>query len=260
MLACRVGQEEFACKRLPLFSSLDDLERYEQLLKRYLAELRSRGVRLLETRIERIGTDDFAGAAYCVQPLIKQDAVLSRYLASCPQTEAEALLDQVLESVKSVVSDRVGLDADVSNWCLQHGRLTLIDVTTPMLRDENLKEELQYEMFLTSLPWAARSALKRVGVEAFIGKFYSRRGILLDMLCGLYREGIERHVPYFMARANEVVSESFSLAEVRRYSILNETLWSAGRKLQQLERLWRVRIRRETYPFLLRPSKRVAAK
>jgi hypothetical protein len=260
VLACVINNKRFACKRLPAFPSQADLSHYAGLLSRYVAELRSRGVATLETRLQPVSTEDSAWIAYCVQPAIDECALLHRYLARCPRSEAEQLLDRLLKIVLSVVCDRVGFDADVSNWCLHNGQLTLIDVTTPLLRDENMNDELRVDIFLASLPWIVRGALNQVGVHPLIGKFYTPRGVLLDMLCGLYREGIPQHVPYFMARANEVVARPFSLRELRRYCLVNETIWSGKRKLQQLERLWRVRMLRKTYPFLLPPEKAFAGR
>lgn len=254
VLACEVETTNFACKRLPLFPSRDDFSQYSDLWARYVSELQARGVSTLETRFELVSIEDAGCIVYCIQPAIDEPALLPRYLAKCPQSEAEQLLDRLLQIVLSVTCDRIGLDADVSNWCLQNDQLTLIDLTTPLLRDDNLNQELKLDMFLTSLPWMVRGALKRIGPYSFIGKFYTPRGILLDMLCGLCREGIEQHVPYFMARANEVVARPFSLRELRRYGVLNETIWNGKRKLQQLERLWRVRVLGKTYQFLLPPK------
>lgn len=254
VLACEADGKKFACKRLPVFPSQADLSHYSDLLARYVAELRSRGVSTIETHLQPVTLEESGCVAYCVQPALDESALLHRHLARCPQSEAEQLLDRLLQIVLSVVSDRVGFDADVSNWCLQNGQLMLIDVTTPLLRDENMNPELNVDMFLASLPRMVRSPLKRIGVDSLVGKFYTPRGILLDMLCGLYREGIEQHLPYFMARANEVVAPSFSLRELRRYGLLNETIWNGKRKLQQLERFWRVRVLGRTYPFLLPPK------
>jgi hypothetical protein len=254
VLACEVAEKRFACKRLPVFPTRDDFNHYGDLLARYVAELHSRGVSTLETHLELATDHDSGCIAYCIQPAIDEPALLHHHLAKCPQPEAQQLLDRLLQIVLTVVSERVGFDADVSNWCLQNDQLTLIDVTTPLLRDENMSHELNVDVFLSSLPWMVRGPLKQIGVDALVGKFYTRRGILLDMLCGLYREGIEQHVPYFMARANEVVDQPFSLRELRRYSLINEAIWNGGRKLQQLERLWRVRVLGKTYPVLLPPK------
>jgi hypothetical protein len=254
VLACEVDGQRFACKRLPVFPSRANLSHYSDLLERYIAELRLRGVSTIETHLQPVTIEESGCVAYCIQPAIDESSLLHRHLAKCPHSEAEQLLDRLLEIVLSVVSDRVGFDADVSNWCLQNSQLTLIDVTTPLLRDENMNQELPVDMFLASLPWIVRGVLRQIGVDALVGKFHTPRGILLDMLCGLYREGIEQHVPYFMARANEVADPSFSLRELRRYGLLNETIWNGKRKLQQLERLWRVRVLGKTYPFLLPPK------
>ena len=71
---------EFAVKRLPPFRDVAQLDRYRDLLERYMAALRGRGVRVVSTELRATGERRRSPRAYLVQPLVPRDRHLNALL------------------------------------------------------------------------------------------------------------------------------------------------------------------------------------
>lgn len=240
VLACDTPVGRVACKRLPPFPSAAALGAYLDVIVRYVQTLRERGVPVLETRVVTLGS-----VAYCVQPLVESRQLLKNALTG-------ERIGRLLDIVAAAVTDHVGLDADITNWCVIDDELVFLDVTTPMLRDAELRSEADYGPFLPSLPVLVRWFVSADTAASMLDKFYMPRAIVLDVLSGLIRHRAG-HVSFLLDLASQRVSPRITSGELRRYCVMNECIWALFRRMQRLQHWWTVSVRRRSYPFLLPP-------
>ncbi len=241
----------YACKRLPPFRDGAQLDAYRALLRDYLDALRTAGIAVLPSEVVALAGDG-RPVAYLVQRVIDGDRLAPRYLARCDDVDAADVLDRVIDHVVAAVGPAIGLDAQLSNWFVEpDGRLTYLDVTTPLLRDDGGRERLDADLFLASLPWALRGTVRRFMLRGILATYYDPRTVLLDAAANLHKERLTRLLPRFLGEINTRISPSIDEDEVARYYRNDARTWALLQRLRRLDRGWQLHVRRRGYPFLL---------
>jgi hypothetical protein len=251
VLGVRSGGQDLACKRLPLFHDSSKWHVYEECFAEYLLTLESNGVRPVASRLQSVNQPDAALAAWCIQPRLPSAGLLSKHFHSCTPAEAGRLFNAVLDRVVACVGPTVGLDAQLSNWILDGDELYYLDVTTPMLRTESGAERMPLAVFLASLPWALRPAVRRFMLRDILNKYYEPRDAVMDLLGNLYKEKLAHLLPEFAERASARVSPRITPDEAKRYYDADASSWALLQRLRHADRWWQTRVRHRTYPFLL---------
>jgi hypothetical protein len=241
----------WACKRLPVFSSAARFDAYRAVFDDYLEALTGRGVTVVDSRLEPVGTTDGQVVAYCVQPMLDSDTLAPALLARADPAEGRRLLDTIIGCLADVVDPQLGIDGQLSNWAVDGSGVVYFDITTPLLRDEQGRERLDTELFLASLPAALRLAVRRFLLDGIFAPYYSPRRAALDLLGNLHKEGLGEWVAPGVELANERLDAGFTVSEVQRYYRRDARLWSMLQQLRRLDRQWQRHVRRRPYPFLL---------
>lgn len=240
----------WACKRLPPFPSVDRAVDYANTLGRYLRLLDERGIRVLDTEVRRVELTDGAVAVYCVQPVLPVGSIATDVLRADPD-RAVAVLGDIVDHVFAVTDERVGFDAQLSNWAATDGPLVYVDVTTPLLRRADGTEELDTDLFLASFPWLLRGPVKRFVIPDVIERYHQPRTVVLDLAANLVKERLEQHIPTVLAAVGDRVDPPLGADEVRVDYRSDARTWAALQAMRRADRSWQRRIRRRPYPFLL---------
>ena len=240
-----------AYKRLPLFDRRERVDAYARVFERYLARLAERGVTPIASELHVLERADGRLAVYCVQPVSDAARIGPAALAAADDAGAAALFAAVLDRVCGAVGAGLGLDAQLSNWVAGDGGLGYLDVTTPLLRDDRGVEQLDTDLFLSSLPWAMRGVVRRFMLRGILAKYYDPRGAIVDLLGNLFKERLDRHLPAFLELANERFDRPISHDEVRGYYRGDARVWAGLQVLRRIDRAWQRGVRRRPYPFLL---------
>lgn len=235
-----------AAKRLPAMSEVE-LDTYRAVFERYLAALVAAGVRPVASELRSVGGDP--STPYCVQPLM--GSLLVDVLVGADEATGRSLVDRLVETVAGAVTERLGLDGQVSNWAVDGGDLHYLDVTTPLLRDESGRELLDMGLFIASLPWALRGVVRRFLLVEILSHYYDPRAVLLDTAGNLYKERLDHLVPAFIEASNAVVDPPLTVDEARRYYRGDAAMWALLQRLRRVDRWWQRQVRRRRYPFLL---------
>ncbi len=241
----------YACKRLPPFRHASGFERYRRVYQDYADHLAAAGIRLAPTELHALPA---AGGltAYAIQPIYPPERVAPAYLRSCDAPSGRALADELTDAVVRVAGPRVGFDAQLANWVVDDdGGLRYIDLTTPLLRDERGREQLDVGVFVRSLPWAVRSLAQVVVPRLVLHHFYRPRGILLDVTANLHKERLAQWIPIFVAAAHRRLDRPITSRQVDLYYRGVSLMWEAVQQMRRLDRAWQLRVRRRPYRFLL---------
>lgn len=240
----------WACKRLPPFPGAAAAERYASTIERYLGELAGRGIDVVDTTVRSVAGDPGRTVLYCVQPILPPDVLGVAVARRDPELGGE-LLERIVDVVLGSVDERFGLDAQLSNWALVDGRPVYLDVTTPLLRDGAGVTELDTDVFLASLPWLLRPAVRRFVVPGIIARYHDPRVVVLDVAANLLRERLGHLVPVVVDAADGRVVPTLDDGEIRRDRHLDMVTWGALQAVRRADRTWQRRVRRRPYPFLL---------
>ena len=240
----------WACKRLPPFTDSEAAERYAATIERYLDALTGRGIDVVHTTVRSVAGDAGRTVLYCVQPILPPD-VLGVEVARRDPELGGGLLERIVDVVLGSVDERFGLDAQLSNWALVDDRPVYLDVTTPLLRDSEGATELDTDVFLASLPWLLRPAVRRFVVPGIIARYHDPRVVVLDVAANLLRERLGHLVPVVVDAADGRVVPTLDDGEIRRDRHLDMVTWGALQAVRRADRTWQRRVRRRPYPFLL---------
>lgn len=240
----------WACKRLPPFPSLNGATDYAATLGRYLDLLGERGVRVVDTEVRRVALGHGAVAVYCVQPVLPVGSIATDVVRGDPD-RAAAVLGEIVDHIFAVTDERVGFDAQLSNWAATEGQLVYLDVTTPLVRRPDGSEELDTDLFLASFPWLLRAPVKRFVLPDVIARYHRPRTVVLDLAANLVKERLEQHIPTVLAAVGDRVDPPLSEDEVRADYRSDARTWAALQAMRRADRAWQRRVRRRPYPLLL---------
>jgi hypothetical protein len=257
VLAWPQDDPRFACKRLPVFVDRAQFERYRRTLDDYLESLRTAGVRPVASTLRPVEHEDGTVAGYAVQPMLPSRTLGPNVLAQADPVRGHQLVADVVSTAAAAVSPRLGLDAQLSNWAWDEGRLTYLDITTPMLWSADGRPLLDIDLLVRPIPWLLRGGIKRFLAPRILDGYRNLRGVCFDLCGNLLKEGLERWLPAFLEQVNRHLEPPMSVAEVHDYYRSDARLWSLLLRLRRLDRAWQRRVRRRAYPFLLpRETKR----
>jgi hypothetical protein len=237
-------------KRLPRFPDRAAFDRYRDLIDRYAETLRGGGIDVVPT--ELLGIDEPAGTVvgYGVQAILPAETLGPRVLAAADPAEGHPLVDAVCGLIAANVSDRVGIDAQLSNWAWIDGAPRYFDVTTPLLNDAAGHAQLDAELLLAAYPAVSRPALRRFVVPTVIARYHDRRSVLRDVAANLIKERLEQWIDPLVAASAPFLDEPLDRDEIRRDYRSDARMWEAVQRVRRLDRGW-YRLRRRTYPFLI---------
>ncbi len=243
-------EPRWACKRLPPFPSDAAADHYAATLSTYLEELDRRGVRVVPTEVHRVPLDDGRLAVYCVQEVLPTEAMAVDIVRQ-GGAAAETLLAAIVDTALAVVDDRVGLDAQLSNWAMVDGQLVYFDVTTPLLRRADGGEMLDTAIFLASLPWLLRAPVRRFVLPGILERYHQPRTVVLDLAANLIKEQLDDQIGVVLAAAGDRLHPPLTEDEVRSDYRSDARTWALLQSVRRADRVWQQRVRRRPYPFLL---------
>ena len=245
------GDGRFACKRLPPFRSRERLDAYRATLDDYLVALGAAGVRVVETEMRAVERHDGSVAGYVVQPMLPADQLATAILRPADPEAGHPLIEAVASAVAATVGPRLGLDAQLANWTWGGDELTYFDVSTPLIWSPEGDSRLDLDLLAGRFPAVLRWPLRRFVAPGILDTYRDLRKVYLDLAANLVKERLEGWLPLFLDRFNARLDEPLTEDEVRRYYRSDARLWAALLRIRRLDRAWRRRVRRRTYPFLL---------
>lgn len=252
VLALHTSHGSFALKRLPPMASAAAADTFAELFDDYLSALSACGIEPVPSRLEAIedaGDEHFV--LYCIQTMLPAASLGPTVFAASDAAGRRNLTARIVDAVVGCVDASVGLDGQLSNWAFDSGRLRYLDVTTPLLRDDENRDRLDVDVFLASLPWVMRGVVRRFMLRGIIDRYHDARSVLLDFVANLFKEGFADEIPGQLELVNAQVEPAIDLAEVRAYYKRDARTWMLLQRLRRLDRGWQRHIRRRPYPFLL---------
>ncbi|MCP4962302.1 MAG: hypothetical protein GY925_23910, partial [Actinomycetia bacterium] len=148
-LAWPVDEPRFACKRTPPFTPAQ-FNQYQALVDDYVGTLREAGIGVIDTNVRSVESGDRL-IGYLVQPLLAKESLGNNVLAASDPDPDHPFLAALGQAI-ATVSDKLSIDAQVTNWSWDDTELTLLDVGTPFMWNDDGTSRIDMKPFLPMIP------------------------------------------------------------------------------------------------------------
>lgn len=248
-----------ACKRFPVFRDPAAADAHVQLIRRYIDALTAKGVRVVESDFASVTLDNGRLVLYLLQPILNASRIGPEYFRSLEAEEAVARFGEILTLLKSVVSDRLAPDGQLSNWAFLDEGLTYLDVSTPFMRGEDGRELCDWETLSQSVLNGLLRPLRSYyfsKIPETVAFYYSLRGQALDFLGNLRKEALDHLIEPFLPVANRTLEldPPITFDDVKQYYNGNADFYAILMALFRANRFFHRRVLRRTYPNFIPPA------
>jgi hypothetical protein len=241
------------CKRLPPFASVEVAAAYSAVVERYVAELRRRGVRVVDTEVKWLERADGRIIAFHVQPVLAPETLGLEVLRRATPSAAHPLLRSVVDTVADATGDGIGIDAQISNWSWMDGEPWQLDLSTPFMMNDAGEPAFDMAPFLAALPAPIRPAVRGEMVK-LIHRWLTPRGSLMDLAANVIKANLDGWIDPVLECINERVDEPVTHGEALRIYKADRRVFPVILQLQRSNRFWQERVRRRPYEFLVPES------
>jgi len=270
--------EELAFKRMPMFRSVGEIERFRTHYDDAIRVLQDDiGIHVVPgTLVPVINPQASYQSLYIIQRKMPKDSIGNRIIHLLPSPEINRLLMAVLEETKKVFDFNrqnkgkveVGFDGQISNWAVvgfdpEKGKLddkimlAYFDTSSPLLR-RNGKEQLDPELFLRSAPSFMVWIIRLLFLQDVLTRYYDFRKVLIDLIANFYKEQRPDLIPELINTVNVFLEEKcqsheiepISIKEVEDYYKEDKLIWNVYLSFRKIDRFLYRLIGRE-YPYLL---------
>lgn len=215
-----------AYKRMPMFKTEREVERYAAVYREYL--------QVLETEIKLrtvpgslvwvAGADKERAVAYIVQEKLPPGSIGNQLIQRLSNADIQRLVLAVLREIVKVFtfnqthkgSLEIAIDGQISNWAVvnldtgssrlpEQIQLTYFDTSTPLLTKGG-KEQLDPELFLRSAPSFLVWILRLLFLEDIMRRYYDLHKVCVDLIANFYKEQRPEQIPALVAAVNEYLT------------------------------------------------------
>lgn len=258
------GMPGLAFKRMPLFSSRAEAEKYVVSYNEYCAALTTAGIDLppSETIILEQGR---LAILYIVQPILQVHHFGHKLLHTMPDEKITSLLRQIAGAINKVWAFNrnhqpdleIAIDGQLSNWVWveESGdhKLFFIDTSTPLMRKDGV-EQLDPELFLKSAPSFLRWLIRWLFLDEVMTHYYDPVKVFIDLAANLYKEQRPEFVQESLKIMNEFLpetSDKITKEMVSKYYRGDKMTWSLFLALRRIDRWIKVSILGKSYVYIL---------
>ncbi len=260
------GLREWAFKRLPLFDSQAEVERYTAVFVEYNRLLEDAiGIRLPAHDYVVVTSARERPVFYIVQQKLPAESIGNRILQRATRDEMRTVLRRVLREARKVWDFnreqnrwQVAIDGQISNWVFVGDDVLYVDTSTPLFRVNGV-EQLDTELFLRSAPAFLVWILRLLFLKEVVNRYYDFHRVAVDLVANLYKEQRADLIPdairvvndFFAGEARDLTLPPLTEKEVRDYYREDALIWSLYLALRKIDRFLRTRILRGEYPYIL---------
>lgn len=247
-----VDEPRWVCKRTPPFT-LAQFQAYESLVTEYLDRVEASGLSVADTAIVPLDRGDRV-VAYLVQSKLDSSTLGHEVLGSAQPDPDHPLLVALTEAL-DVVTPTLSIDAQVANFGWDGSSLTLVDVGTPFLWDDEGALRFDMAPFVRMLPaptrWLAQRELTKL-----VSRWNDPRRVGIDVVANLYRVGLPQWVDAAIVALNRRFdgTSAITVEEARALYDEDVKIWPRLKKVQAAERWWQTTVRRNPYDWFIYSS------
>lgn len=270
------GHGDLAYKRMPIFETMDEAEKYRSVYNEYNDLLSKIGITIPPYDSVIIENDDGQIVMFGVQKILDPASIAHKIIHSITDDEILLMVRLVLREIKKTFdfnkkNDKLNivLDAQISNWAVvdfdpkkpkitEKSEFFFIDTTTPLFRKDDV-EQLDPELILRAAPSFLIWIVRLLFVEDVISRYYDFHLSTIDLIANFYKEQRADLIPalielandFFETEAKDLGIEPITMKKVNSYYREDVLIWRLWLFFRKVDRFIRTKITRSGYPFIL---------
>jgi len=271
------GLRDLAFKRLPIFYTMEEMEKYQAIYEEYNRLLEEEiGLRLPPHGYAAFCTDAGCPIFYIIQKQLPYPSIGHHALHLLPPEAVLVLVRRALQELRKVWDfnrrqDRlqVAIDGQISNWSIEgfdadnprmdeEASLFYMDTSTPLFRIQGV-EQLDPELFLRSAPPFLVWIMRLLFLPDVMNRYYDFHQVVVDLVANFYKEQRPDLIPdlvrvvndFFTREAAELGVKPIEEKEVRSYYREDALIWSLYLSMRKVDRFLRTRLLHREYPYIL---------
>ena len=266
-----------AFKRLPIFETLEEMEKYLAAYKEYNRLLEEDiGIRPPANGYVAFVSNTGRPILYIVQKMLPSSWLAHKALHTLPAEATPLLARRILRELRKVWDFnrqqnrlQVAIDGQLSNWAIENFDpagstlaeqvpLLYLDTSTPLFRVQG-DEQLNPELFLRNAPSFLAWLIRLLFLKDVMNRYYDFHLVAVDLLANVYKEQKAALIPglvratneFFAGEAAELGIKPVEEKEVQSYYQEDAFIWSFYLSARRLDRFIRSRLLRREYPYIL---------
>lgn len=256
------NNNEFAAKRMPLFSSEAEANTYVSNYNNYCSRLREAGLSVPQDETILVQGRSGGLVLYILQKQLPPHRFCHRLLL----TEGQDTMSEVGASIISDIEKvwayneshqpdiKLAIDGQLSNWVyLETGDLCFVDTSTPLMQEQGT-ERLDPELLLQSAPSFLRWLIRWLFLEDVMSRYYDRRLVYTDLIANLFKEQRPDLVEEWIHQINAAVDSKMKpldKMEINKYYKEDKRIWVLFLALRRLDRFIKLKLLGQRYDFVL---------
>jgi hypothetical protein len=266
-----------ACKRLPIFHTQDEVEKYEKLYTAYNITLAVE----IDIRVPPYGfswfSDEQGGiTAFVIQQKLQPDSIGNRAIHRLDINNIRALFLRILRQLNRLweynrdnPDKALGIDGQISNWSIHNfddskleigpdTGLVYFDTSTPLMKSAGV-EQLNPELFLRSAPSFLVWLIRWLFLKDVMTRYYDARLVTIDLIANFYKEQRPELIPMLVEAANQFYAgegrglemKPLTEKEVSSYYREDRIIWTLFLAFRRFDRRLHKYILRRPYRYIL---------
>jgi hypothetical protein len=271
------GMEGLAFKRMSIFESQEELEKYIHAYQDYNHLLEQEiEIRLPPHGHAIVRNPSSQPIFYIIQHKIDPKAIGNNAIHILNREGVGILFERVLGELFKLWSFnsrqaeyQVSLDGQISNWVIdefdadtqkfdEYASLSYVDTSTPVYTHEGV-EQFDPELVIRTTPRLLAMIIRQFFLEDVMTRYYDPRKVTIDILANFYKEGRPDLIPELVGKANSFFAnggnefgvEEINEKEIRDYYREDALIWSFLSSARRIDRFLYLKILRREYPYIL---------
>jgi hypothetical protein len=259
------GHDQYAFKRMPLFSDQQSAQNYIQLYQEYCQRLTAAGLNLPASDTVVVAIRNRPVVVYIAQEHLPSEFFGHNLIQSPDIEKCLSVIEMVAMEISKVwrfnVSHRPGLelaiDGQISNWVHMGGEndgsMVYIDTSTPLMKKEGV-EQMDPEPLLKSTPGFLRWIIRWLFLDDVMNRYYDSRQIYIDIAANLHKEQRPDLIPAAIDVLNQYLtdkSKPLTVQEIEKYYREDKLLWTLFLAFRKVDRWLATKLLRRRYEFIL---------
>jgi hypothetical protein len=275
-LSCE-GMEGLAFKRMSIFESQEELEKYIHAYQDYN--------HLLEQEIEIklpphghaiVSNPSGRSIFYIIQRKLSPHSIGNNAIHLLNREGVGILFERILGELLKLwffnsrqTEYQVSLDGQISNWVIdefdpdspeldENTPLSYVDTSTPLYTHRGV-EQFDPELVIRTTPRLLAMIIRQFFLEDVMTRYYDPRKVTIDILANFHKEGRPDLIPELVRKANiffsnggkELGVEEINEQEIRDYYREDAFIWSFLASARRFDRFLYLKILGREYPYIL---------
>jgi hypothetical protein len=275
------NETRLAYKRVPMFHTEQELDRYEALYRQYIQLMNERvGIRVIASDITRVLDERrHKIVGYIVQEKLPLNSICNNLIHHLSPEDVARLVRLIMIETAKVFDFNqqnrgrleLAIDGQVSNWAIanidpntpglpESIELTYFDTSSPFISIDGI-EQADPELFLRSAPSFLVWILRLLFLQDVMTRYYDFRKVSIDLVANFYKEQRPELVPGLVDTVNEFFSsrsipggfKPVTADEVRSYYREDAWIWRLYLYFRKIDRTLH-HLLGKYYPYIL-PAK-----